>query len=228
MKDGVQLKRATREEPDSLTSVYRCIVFETDVDDNRYVLIGGDWWRIDRDFVAEVEERLANIHVVDLDAPSPRTGEREEDFVKRSAKRLPGSVVLDQRLVYYGRGRSKIEVCDLLAADGTFIHAKHRGRSSTLSHLWAQATVSGEALMSDATFREKARTLLPPEQVDLIPAAEPERGADSVTYLVIGANQREPWRSIPFFSKVALMQASRQLEILGMPLSLAGTPPPAA
>ena len=207
-----------------LASVYRSIVFETTLNDQRYVLLAGDWWKIDRDFVEEVEGQLGQIPVSNLEFPSPEHGEHEKDYLVRSVDGLRGSILLDQPNVWYGGGRSQIEVCDILTEEGTFIHAKARGRSSTLSHLWSQGTVSAEAFASEEAFREKARDLLPEARGGLLSTERPARGAHDVVYLIIGADPEMPWRSLPFFSKVALMQASRQLEIIGFPLSLAGTP----
>lgn len=222
--DRVQMKRAGIGEPMTLASIYRCIVFETTLDDQRYVLLAGDWWRIDKDFVDEVESQLDQIPVSDLMFPAPHHGEHEKDYLTRSVEQLEGSVLLDRQTVWYGGGRSQIEVCDILTEDGAFIHAKARGRSSTLSHLWSQGTVSAEAFASDETFRQKARDLLPNDRGDLLSIERPVRDAHGVVYLIIGADQEAPWRSLPFFSKVALMQASRQLGIVGFPLTLAGTP----
>lgn len=222
--DKVQIKRAGFSDPMGLASVYRSIVFETTLNDQRYVLLAGDWWKIDRDFVEEVEGQLGQIPVSNLEFPSPEHGEHEKDYLVRSVDGLRGSILLDQRNVWYGGGRSQIEVCDILTEEGTFIHAKARGRSSTLSHLWSQGTVSAEAFASEEAFREKARDLLPEARGGLLSTERPARGAHDVVYLIIGADPEMPWRSLPFFSKVALMQASRQLEIIGFPLSLAGTP----
>ncbi len=221
--DRVQMKRAGVAEPMTLASIYRCIVFESTLDAQRHVLLAGDWWRIDKDFVEEVEGQLDQIPVSDLRFPAPQHGEHEKDYLIRSVDELEGSVLLDRRTVWYGGGRSQIEVCDILTEDGVFIHAKARGRSTTLSHLWSQGTVSAEAFASDETFRQKARDLLPDDRGDLLSVDRPVQGAHAVVYLIIGADQEAPWRSLPFFSKVALMQASRQLGIVGFPLTLAGT-----
>lgn len=138
---------------------------------------------------------------------------------------LPGSIVLDQKLVMYGGERSRFEVCDILTNDRAFIHAKHMKGSSTLSHLWAQGTVSAEAFISEDEARLRIRTLLPDSQVDIVPVERPNPREYSVVYLLINAEVGCPWKSLPFFSKVALMQAARQFGLLGMPLAIAGTPP---
>lgn len=132
--DRAQVKRSGLGDPIGLASVYRCIVFETTMNDERYVLLAGDWWKIDRDFVEEVEGQLDAIAVSKLGIPVPMHDEHEADYLSRAADSIGDGVLLDRQMIWYGGGRSQIELCDILLADGTFVHAKMRSRSSTLSH----------------------------------------------------------------------------------------------
>jgi uncharacterized protein (TIGR04141 family) len=67
------------------------------------------------------------------------------------------------------------------------------------------------------------REKLPKEKSSLISEGRPDLDAYQVVYLIIGAHSAAPWKSLPFFSKVALMQATRHLRLIGFPVSLAGT-----
>ena len=57
-------------------------------------------------------------------------------------------------------------------------------------------------------------------------AAEGLTGADyQVVYLIIGVDAGEPtWKSLPFFSQVALTQAYRTLGSMGVRTAIAGAP----
>lgn len=45
-------------------------------------------------------------------------------------------ICMDRKDIYYGGGSSQIELCDILAADGKYIHIKPDSGSATLSHLF--------------------------------------------------------------------------------------------
>ena len=222
--DHVRYMHAELQAMVGLTSVYRCVIFETDLDGDRYVLLAGEWAQIDNDFVKSVEDQLSRIKVSEHEFPSHRDGEYEEDYLKRAVDDIADATLLDQKLIEHGGGYSKIELCDILTDQGGFIHAKRRSRSSTLSHLWAQGATSAQLFLSDPDFRTKARSLVGSDRMELIPE-QPERGANEVTYLIIGADPVAPWKSLPFFSKVALMQASANIRSLGFPVRIAGTAP---
>ena len=51
--------------------------------------------------------------------------------------------------------------CDLYSLDMDMIHIKRYSNSDTLSHLFAQAAVSGQSFKSDADFRQKVNEKLP-------------------------------------------------------------------
>ena len=72
------------------------------------------------------------------------------------------ALCLDKKFVYDG-GPRKMEICDILTRDGGLIHVKHRGSSSTLSHLFTQGVNSAERLLQDADFRSRARAVVAAE-----------------------------------------------------------------
>lgn len=205
-----------------MASIYRSLVFECDHDDRRFVLMAGGWWVIDSELLVEVEDYLADLPVREYDLPASHSKQREDEYLVAAHGAIQDSTVMDKQTIHYGGTRSSIELCDLLTKGGEFIHAKVRSRSSTLSHLWYQGSVSAEAYSDSAVFRAAAKEKVPHGYKNLFPATVPDRSTFSVVYLLIGADAGDPVSSLPFFSKVALSQTYRQLRAAGYSVAIAG------
>ncbi|TAM66290.1 MAG: hypothetical protein EPN48_17930 [Microbacteriaceae bacterium] len=73
-----------------------------------------------------------------------------------------------------------MEFCDVLSSGGDLVHVKRKSRSSTLSHLFAQGSVSATTLLSDGHCRTQIRQLIEDEVpsdsrgrwLNLVPAAD--------------------------------------------------------
>lgn len=57
---------------------------------------------------------------------------------------------------------SRIELCDVLKGNDTFIHVKQFTSSAPLSHLFMQGVVSASSVLSDREFVTKANKKLDP------------------------------------------------------------------
>lgn len=216
----IEMMQNTTATSATVGTVYACTVHETDLDGTRYVLLAGDWYAISDDFVAETEATLATLGISAVAFPDIHAGEREDDYLTRTGPTLTDAVVLDGESIPHGGGHSKIELCDVLLADGTFIHAKKRGRSSVLSHLWSQGVVAANTIKLDDSFRQKAKDLVSASHEHLFDAA-PVQDQFEVTYLLLGADPANPCGSLPFFSKVALTAAMESLRLAGYRMSVA-------
>ena len=140
-------------------------------------------------------------------------------------------LLLDAKTIRPGGASSGIELCDLLTKDGDFVHIKRKSRSSTLSHLFAQGNISAITFLEDGHFRDeirkeiRAKTISQAEKTKwlaLIPdsSSKVERGNFSVSYVVIVGATRTSTNWLPFFSKLNLMQAGRNLQNLSFKVSL--------
>jgi uncharacterized protein (TIGR04141 family) len=117
-----------------------------------------------------------------------------------------------------------MEICDVLTRTGGFIHVKHRGSSSTLSHLFAQGLNSAERFLQDADFRVRAREVasaLNPEFAAVFPDTRPDPNAHEITFVVITRSRRGTLLTLPFFSVVSLRAAALRLRALGFRVSIA-------
>jgi uncharacterized protein (TIGR04141 family) len=165
--------------------------------------------------------------------PPSIKGETEGAYNKRITQDAKNDLLhLDAKIVRPGGAGSGIELCDALASDGEFVHVKRKTRSSTLSHLFSQGTVSAATFFGDGTYRDRLRNEVlgdgdlseaeKQQWLALIPPAsvEPNRDSYSVTYAIVAnANPaNENW--LPFFSKLNLMQHGKQLGGMGLRANL--------
>lgn len=146
----------------------------------------------------------------------------ETRYNKRVAKSQKGYLaLLDQNFIQYP-SRGKVEVCDLFTSDRIFIHVKRCGASGTLSHLFAQGTVSAQLMVREANFREQFYTKIPSTHR----WGDPKNAIHPSQFEVCFAIVCRPGQSLtlPFFSKVSLRTAVQNLTQLGFKVSLAAIP----
>lgn len=202
-------------------SVYRCLVYQVELDDRLYVLSAGDWFRVDLDYRKQVEADVQALpRFTGLPAADPDTDEKT--YNEKAAKQL-NAFCLDRQFVFDG-GPDKMEVCDVLTREGGFIHVKPRGASSTLSHLFTQGLNSAERLLSDAEFRQDARAVVKKVDSacgDVIPVSRPNPAEHEITFAVITRSDRPTPLTLPFFSVVSLRAAARTLHAFGYRVSVA-------
>ena len=198
--------------------VYDCLVFETEHDGHLYVLSGGDWYRISKSYRDRVEELVRKIPKLRIGLPSASTVESEAEYNARAAEVIEG-LSLDGKTIGVG-GVDRVELCDILNKDGLFIHVKKRGRSSTLSHLFAQGVTSTELLLNDEEFRKDAVKLVSSHDKSFaaaVPDALGARDAIKIAYVILSRSKRKdrPF-GLPFFSLVSLQAATRTLSNAGI------------
>lgn len=201
--------------------VYRCLVYQVELDGYLYVLSTGDWFRVDLDYRDKVEADVRALPLI-TGLPDADPGTDEDAYNVKAAQAL-GALCLDKRLVY-DDGPDKMEICDILTRDAGLIHVKHRGSSSTLSHLFAQGVNSAERLLLDQDFRDQARTVTEREDPsfrDVLPATRPLASDHEISFVVITRSTRTTPLTLPFFSIVSLRAAAARLQGYGFPVSVA-------
>jgi uncharacterized protein (TIGR04141 family) len=198
--------------------VYDCIVYETEHSGYLYVLSGGDWYRINKSYREKVEAFIRTVPELDIALPAAAPSDDKPTYNKRAALKI-GALCLDGKLINTG-GPDSTEICDILTRDGIFIHVKKRGRSSTLSHLFAQGINSAELLLHDQTFLDAAKTVvrgLDQRFTSAIPSALRARDQIAVAFVVLSRSRRKDTpHGLPFFSLVSLQAAARHLQDAGV------------
>jgi uncharacterized protein (TIGR04141 family) len=220
-KDRLIAIRASDEGTANSWPIYKCLVYQVEVDGFLFVLSTGDWFRVDKDYRDTVEAEVNALSHCD-DLPDADLETNEDNYNKKVAAVLD-ALCLDKKFIYDG-GPDKMEVCDVLTRSGRFIHVKLRGSSSTLSHLFAQGTNSAERLLLDQDFRDKARAMV--DKVDgsfkdVIPTQQPPATDHEITFAVVTRSKRDTPLTLPFFSVISLRAAAKRLRAYGFPVSVA-------
>jgi uncharacterized protein (TIGR04141 family) len=204
-------------------SVYRCIVFEIERQGELFTLSAGQWYRVSLSFKDDVYAFANALPPLDLELPDADDGSTEERYIAKAAE-ATGALSLDQKLARRSVP-DPVEICDLLTPDGKLLHLKKRGKSSTLSHLFAQGVTCAELLMQSPGFRTEAREIAEAADAgfaDVLPNARPERDELEVGYVVITRSRRQDAPlTLPFFSIVNLRAAAQRLQGFGFRVSVA-------
>lgn len=198
--------------PPTQWSIYRCLNAELPFNGERYILNDGDWYNIDGNYVTEVNAFYHAIADSAIVLP-PYGTQKEPQYLEAVAGALPDYALMDRKTVMIGSGRSRIEFCDLYSRTKCILHVKKYGGSSVLSHLFAQAVVSGESFLHEGKFRSDVNELLPPSFKLANPSIAPNPQEYTVC-LAIMSKEAGPLE-IPFFSKVSFRHAVTRLTRLG-------------
>jgi uncharacterized protein (TIGR04141 family) len=90
--------------------------------------------------------------------PDDATKYVEEGDYNKQLAAARGYALLDTKNLHFG-AYQKIEICDLLAGEKQLVCVKRASRSSSLSHLFAQGSVSTR-LMNEPEYQDKLLTAL--------------------------------------------------------------------
>jgi len=192
---------------------YKCLYCELEKGTETYLLSGGKWYVVAKDFVASVNKSYAEIPNYEVNLPRYNDNS-EGKYNERVSREMAGQFALmDRKIISYGGGYSQIEFCDLFSTNGDIIHVKRYGSSSVLSHLFAQGRLSGELFQMENEFRQRVAEKLP-EGFEIKNLQErPKSGDYQIVYAIISDIPRE--LDIPFFSRLNLKNSVRNLCGLG-------------
>lgn len=185
-----------------------------------YLLNNGRWYRIDSDFVDEVDNACAKIPRWTVPLPDYDV-KGEGAYNSFVAETQPSEFqLMDQNLIMHGGGSSKIELCDLYHKSKALVHVKRYGGSSTLSHLFAQGRISGEIFKTDPAFRSKVGAELTGAFHLSDPDRAPSEAEYSIVFAVISDSDGDELL-FPFFSRLNLRHTYRNLTGYGYQVFLA-------
>lgn len=202
-------------------SVFKCLYAEIDYEGHKYILNAGSWFKVNLDFVEQTNKQFEKLPYAEFTLPL-YTGGGEGAYNEMVAKTLPEAYFLldAPNTIQHGGPYGKVEACDLFSRDKHFIHVKQYGKSSVLSHLFAQGLTSGRLIQLDSEFRKKVRAKLKPPFAELIKVdARPAEKEFTVVYGII-SDSEEDKLSLPFFSRVNLNNTARTLRGFGYNVEL--------
>lgn len=213
--DSVTLFAKDSGKPVAKWSVLRCLIAELREPDGAFVLSDGRWWKIHPDFLASIDAIVGSVDRAELDLPPFAQGDAEEGvYNRKAAGAVEGAVALDQRFATFPGENGRVELCDIVGPGKRLIHVKRGLRAASLSHLFAQAVGSAEALRNLERARVRLRELVEPDLPDL--AAEIASDTmkahewEVVIAIVTDAPERVPTR-LPYFSRAHLARSVRAL-----------------
>lgn len=196
-------------------SAYKCLYAEVDYNGATYCLNNGRWFCVDKDYVSMINEEYKQIPISNMAfLQHPPEKLKEGDYTKKFVESDPDHLLcMDAKPISHGGGRSKVELCDVLTDDHTYIHIKPYSGSATLSHLFNQAVVSAELVMSDHEFLVKANRKIKEQGGDDKFLISQEQRPTVILGIITEQGAERP--PIPFFSKIALRYATRRLQGYG-------------
>lgn len=199
-------------------TVYRCLYCEIEQGNETYLLNNGKWYRVGTDFRQRINEQFTKVPRSEIELP-PYDDKSETDYNARVANQRRGELeLLDKKLIKCSGQYDKIEFCDLFGKDKKIIHVKrYAGGSAPLSHMFAQAVVSGSLLRRDSDFRKQVVGLLSKPFQTLV--HEPQADEYEIVLAIVSKSKHD--LTIPFFSRVNLNNAWIRLQELGYRVSLA-------
>jgi uncharacterized protein (TIGR04141 family) len=193
------------------------IVCEIDQEGCKYVLSLGSWFRVAADFIAQVRDSVSQLPDLteQLSLPPVKTGEHEGEYNERIAAERKW-LLLDKRQFAFGRYTERIEACDLATDTGMLIAVKKMRSSATLSHLFAQGSVSARLLKTNAGYAQSLLSQLKEKW--------PERafGVDDLQFVyAIPTVKSGPIADcLFFFSVINLMEHVQRIRLAGFDVGL--------
>lgn len=197
------------------------IVFQTEHEGSTYIFSLNNWYKIDQDYFSKIQTDIMEIPL--LDVPNFLSGIRlnESEGSYNARQDAEYFLCLDKQNYQVANSRSKIEICDLLSKDKHFVCVKKETRSATLSHLFAQGSVSMVLLKDSLDYRQylvrQARTKFPDNNYDEhnFPYNE-----CTLVYAISTTRESDIRTSLPFFSKVNLLHHVNLIRRLGIRVAL--------
>ena len=210
--------------------LYNCFVYEVDHSGSIYVLFGGQWFAVDRDFYGSVERDFKSL-LPNASFVASTSAENERELIAElnGHKNL---LNLDQvKLSPANAKGANLEPCDFLSKDKQFIHLKDGHSSAPISHLWNQGIVSAEAFVLDEKFRIDLRREIKKREKKFKKAGfdgvipDGRSKPTPVDYTVIFGIMRERYQKsgllgLPFFSKVSLRTAAERIRLMGFSIEV--------
>jgi uncharacterized protein (TIGR04141 family) len=213
-------------------SIYRGLVGSLELDSKRYALNEGKWYAVEDQLRISANGAFAAaskgldttflpwpVKVAGKKGKTP-TYQREEDFNARVCATTPARYLIGDQQFFKipgvpGKG---FEICDIFDVEGKrLIHVKKSGRrSSVISHFITQGMNSAKALRTYGQVKNSFLAHLK-GKVDAAKYKEIEDGFphEWVVEFKFGDAPTHGKYAIPFFSRVTLDEAKREIEALG-------------
>jgi uncharacterized protein (TIGR04141 family) len=211
--------------PEGQWSIWRCLSGELSAEGSSFVLDDGEFWRISGDYLADLNQSIAQIPETAARLPAAVAGDREDAYNRFAVRSLgPHALLLDRVLVRSSRRTTAVELCDILTEDRCLIHVKRHLGSRDLSHLFSQGRVSAELIQNDRDFRAAAHRKIGETTSDarfnFLDVPDIETASFEVGFAIVHSWRGRPLsEELPFFSKINLRRTAEELQSRGFRVS---------
>ena len=217
--DGTPIGRAA-------PSLYKCLIFECQLNGKLYHFCEGKWYCINQQLVDGLRNYL-DPYFSNTTLPANKFS--TEAAYNKAVSKVQSRTLLFDRKDYFPKGQTQIELCDLcqLGTDNSvsLIHVKVGVHSSRLSHLFAQGYVGSKELLSDSDAVRHFKKIVDASKLD---NADKKTVVDSilarkfkVVFAIITKKSSElKSGALPLFSRINLRRAIGSLELLGIKSSV--------
>ena len=200
--------------------IYKCLIFDVELArvGPTYHLCDGNWYAVERDYVAKLNAYLDPYFAAT--SLMPYGHDDEGEYNEAVGAESPDHICLDRTSIA-PVGQTAIEPCDLYSTEGgvaIYTHVKVSTRSQQLSHLFNQGANAIEAIRSEPTSQARLMTLLRErlngrdERTFLSPI---EADRHCVVYAIAThkpADRRAA--NLPLFSRISLRRCIRLLTLM--------------
>lgn len=198
----------------------KCISWETELNNNKYILSEGSWYAVADNFYQSVNDYYTSRVNTTYTLPTPTKSKiKESEYNEEISNEEADRYLFDlgnPKSANKSFGKDKNEICDVYdSANRIFIHVKMGKSSPSISHLFRQAAFSGQILKQDKSYLEQFIKHLYDYGCTKGIINEPYNASEyKILYvIVLGKKQK---LDIPFFSKVSFKDVSeKSLEIMG-------------
>jgi uncharacterized protein (TIGR04141 family) len=198
-------------------SIYKSLIYDTSLDRTSYHLCEGNWYRVERDYVAKIAKYLDPL-CVDIALPAYQH-DCEGHYNEAVAAADTSIVCLDETNISPA-GETKVEPCDLYSVernDAVFQHVKVSTLSSKLSHLFNQGVNAIELIRLEDEALRKLKTLIKEKvaraKYDAMVAPLNEKSHRVVFAIVTHKDPKQKSKNLPLFSRISLMRNMKALQV---------------
>ncbi|NUO76878.1 MAG: TIGR04141 family sporadically distributed protein [Lysobacter sp.] len=196
-------------------SVYKCLHCELDHDGRSYLLSGGQWFEVNKDFVESIDQFYDSIPGY----PEPLLVYNHHDEASYNKALVASNpsrwALMDAKPIAVGGIYDKVEFCDVYGVDRELLHIKRYGGSNVLGHLFNQGLVSGELLREHKGYAELVNKYLPGSHALSKDEDTPRDVSKFRIVFGIVSQSDEAKVHVPFFARVALKNVYKRLESIG-------------
>lgn len=199
--------------------LYSCLYCEVEYRGTTFLLSGGKWYRIDKDFVEEVNSYFKNLRRFDGEFPEYDDTSESAYNTRVCSQQADLYALMDQKLINIAGFGAGIEFCDLYTRNKDIVHVKRYGQSKVFSHFFSQGTVSAELFHTQTVFRRSVNRQLPPSHQLSDVQKLPEREEYRVVFAIVSDHTGKDL-TIPFFSRINLRAAANRLRAYGFRVAI--------